>query len=286
MAELSYKYEITKLCKVMQVNRSGFYKWQRRVTCPHERDLKRTKDIGMFLTYHAAYPSHGYRWLNAKIRLDTGLLMSDKYAHKCFKYAEIRSKFKRYRYKKTGEEGRSYPNLVLQNLAITKPYEVIVSDMTAMYIQNVYHELTLYMDLYNNEIIGYALTNNRGNTKTYYEGLQMVLAKKKEYPHLETILHSDQGSVYSSKSYNELLPNYNITRSMSRVGTPTDNGAMEAIVGWVKEELFLDFQLNQSDNIIKTVYDYINYFNNERLACSLNYLTPVQFKERRLAKDN
>lgn len=286
MAELSYKYEITKLCKVMQVNRSGFYKWQRRVTCPQERDLKRTKDIGMFLTYHAAYPSHGYRWLNAKIRLDTGLLMSDKYAHKCFKYAEIRSKFKRYRYKKTGEEGRSYPNLVLQNLAITKPYEVIVSDMTAMYIQNVYHELTLYMDLYNNEIIGYALTNNRGNTKTYYEGLQMVLAKKKEYPHLETILHSDQGSVYSSKSYNELLPNYNITRSMSRVGTPTDNGAMEAIVGWVKEELFLDFQLNQSDNIIKTVDDYINYFNNERPACSLNYLTPVQFRERRLAKDN
>ena len=220
------------------------------------QDLKRAKDIGMFLTYHAAYPSHGYRWLNAKIRLDTGLIISDKYAHKCCKYAGIRSKSKRYRYKKPGEEGRSYPNLVLQNLAITKPYEVIVSDMTAMYIQNIYHELTLYMDLYNNEIIGYALTNNRGIPKRIMR-VTNGLREKKEYPHLETILHSDQGSVYSSKSYNELLPNYNITRSMSRVGTPTDNGAMEAIVGGSRKNCF-DFQLNQSD-IIKTVDDYINY---------------------------
>lgn len=73
---------------------------------------------------------------------------------------------------------------------------------------------------------------------------------------------------------------------MSRVGTPTDNGAMEAIVGWVKEELFLDFKLNESENVEKTVEEYINYFNNERPACTLNYLTPVQFKERRLARIN
>ena len=270
----------------MQVNRSGFYKWQKRVNNPSEVDIKRASDITLFLKYHETYPSHGYRWLNAKIRLDIGVVMSDKYAHKCCKYAGIRSKSKRYRYKKPGEEGRSYPNLVLQNLAITKPYEVIVSDMTAMYINKNYHELTLYMDLYNNEILGYALTNSRGNPETYYKGLKMVLEKKKEYPHLETILHSDQGSVYSSKSYNELLPNYNIMRSMSRVGTPTDNGAMEAIIGWVKEEMFLDFQLDKSKNIEKTVEDYINYFNNERPACTLNYLTPVEFKERRLARIN
>lgn len=270
----------------MRVNRGGFYKWQRRVTNPKPKDIKRAQDIAIFLAYHAAYPSHGYRWLNAKIRLDYGMVMSDKYAHKCCKYAGIKSKSKRYHYQKPGEERRSYPNLVLANLAITKPYEVIVSDMTAMYIQNVYHELTLYMDLYNNEILGYAIAHHRGNKDTYFAGLKMVLDKKKEYPHLETILHSDQGSVYSSKSYNELLPNYNITRSMSRVGTPTDNGAMEAIVGWVKEELFLDFNLNQSENIEQTVEEYITYFNYKRPACTLNYLTPIQYKEQRLTKSN
>ena len=46
---------------------------------------------------------------------------------------------------------------------------------------------------------------------------------------MQMILHSDQGSVYASKDFNELLPMYNVVRSMSRAGTPTDNAAMEAI---------------------------------------------------------
>lgn len=56
-------------------------------------------------------------------------------------------------------------------------------------------------------------------------------AFKKQYPDQQLILHSDHGSVYASKSYNELLPMYNIARSMSRTGTPTDNAAMESING-------------------------------------------------------
>ena len=56
------------------------------------------------------------------------------------------------------------------------------------------------------------------------------------------ILHSDQGSVYASKEYNELLPMY-VNRSMSRAGTPTDNAAMESINGWIKAELFMDLHV-------------------------------------------
>ncbi len=71
------------------------------------------------------------------------------------------------------------------------------------------------------------------------------------------ILHTNQGSVYSSKSFNELLPLYNITHSMSRAGTPTDNSAMEAINGWLKEELFYDFKIKDSSNSFKCIEDYI-----------------------------
>ena len=93
------------------------------------------------------------------------------------------------------------------------------------------------------------------------------------------ILHTDQGSVYSSKSFNELLPLYNITHSMSRAGTPTDNSQIEAINGWIKEELFNDFKIKEKEDPIKCVEDYIFFFNNERPSYSLNYLTPYQFKQ-------
>ena len=113
----------------------------------------------------------------------------------------------------------------------------------------------------------------------YINGLNDLIEKKKEYTDLKLILHTDQGSVYSSLSYNELLPLYNIEHSMSRAGTPTDNGAMEAINGWLKEELFNYFKIKDSDDPVLTVNQYIEFFNNERPAYSLNYLTPKQFKE-------
>ena len=66
--------------------------------------------------------------------------------------------------------------------------------------------------------------------------------------------------------YNELLPAYNIIRSMSRAGTPTDNGAMEAINGWIKSELFTDFHITDNGNIKEDIDQYVKFFNEERPA--------------------
>ena len=114
---------------------------------------------------------------------------------------------------------------------------------------------------------------------TYISGLQDVIELKKKYLEFKTILHTDQGAVYTSKAFNELLPTYNIIRSMSRAGTPTDNGAMEAINSWIKAELFTDFHITDNENIQEDVSHYIKFFNEERPAYSLNYLTPKQYKE-------
>ena len=93
-----------------------------------------------------------------------------------------------------------------------------------------------------------------------------------------TILHKDQGSLYSSLSYNKLIKDYNIKRSITRAGTPTDNPVNESLNDWIKEELFLDFNLKQSNNVEQTIKYYVYYFNNDRPAYSLKYKTPTQFK--------
>jgi len=67
---------------------------------------------------------------------------------------------------------------------------------------------------------------------------------------------------------------------MSRAETPTDNAAMESINSWIKEEIFVDFKIRVTENIPNLINDYIDFFNEKRLASSLNYLTPTQFKER------
>ena len=263
----------------MSVNRSGFYKWKKRLETPNQRDVQREEDVRLFLEYHNRYPSHGYRWLNAKIRLDLGVVYSDNYAHKCCKYAGIRSKAKHCRYKKPKDASRIFPNLLLEGIAPDEPYKIVVSDMTAFKIDGVYYEITFYMDLFNNEIVSYGLSRRRGDIRSYYDGLGELIEKKKEYQDLELVLHTDQGSVYSSKDYNNLLLLHHITHSMSKAGTPTDNAAMESINGWAKEELFTDFRLDECDDVEPYIPEYIRYFNTERPAFSLRYLTPKQYKD-------
>ena len=66
---------------------------------------------------------------------------------------------------------------------------------------------------------------------------------------------------------------------MSRAGTPTDNAAMEAINGWIKTEMFTDLHITSNENIENEIKEYITFFNEERPAYSLNYLTPKQYKK-------
>ena len=66
---------------------------------------------------------------------------------------------------------------------------------------------------------------------------------------------------------------------MSRAGTPTDNAVMEAINGWIKAELFTDFHVIGNDRIEQGIAEYVTFFNEQRPAYSLNYLTPKQFRE-------
>ena len=249
------------------------------MSSPSERTKNLINNLSLFIEYHQLYPSHGYRWLNAKIRLDTGLVVSDPYAHKCCKIAGIKSKSKHYRYKKPGDLGRIYPNLILAGLNIDGPLQCVVSDMTAFYVKGVYYELTLYMDLWNNELIAHSLSARKGDRLTYLKGLQDVIELKKLHSELKMVLHSDQGSVYASKAFNELLPSFGIIRSMSRAGTPTDNGAMESINGWIKTELMTDFHVTGEKPIEEEIDDYIKFFNEERPAYSLNYMTPVQYRQ-------
>lgn len=264
----------------MNINRSGYYKWLNRRSNPSIREINRNDACNLFQEYHDKYPSHGYRWLNAKIRLDLGIVYSDNYAHKICKFLGIKSKsrhFKR-RGKKANRELKDFPNYILALLNPSAPFQIVVTDMTAFWANRKYYELTLFMDLFNNEIIAYSLSDKRGDPNTYHLALKDVLNKKEEYKDFVTILHSDQGSVYSSKKFNESLRNNYIIHSMSKPGKPTENGAMEAINGWIKEELFIDFCINSSNDIFSEIDNYIYYFNNERPQAALNYLTPVQFK--------
>lgn len=264
----------------MSVSKSGYYKWKYRRENPGKKKLARQADIKLIKEIHDKHPSHGYRWINAFIRNKYGIVFSDNHVHLCCKYENIKSTVKHYQWQKPGEEKIKFNNLIWNGWKyLTRPFEVIISDMTAFRIKGTYYELTFYFDAWNKEIVGYGLAARKGSVTSYYDGLNQVLEKvKKEQTEDLITLHTDQGSVYSSESYNKLIENYNIQRSMSRAGTPTDNPVNESLNGWIKEELFIDFDLKHCDNISKLIEEYVCYYNYERPSYALNYKTPIQYK--------
>lgn len=272
------------------MSRSGYYKWRARDGAPPEC---RAKMLRLVRECHARHPSHGYRWVHAYLKRTEKIAVSADYIRKCFRYLGIRAQSKHRPYSKKRVERESYPNLIFSTWeTVDRPRQVIVSDMTAFWTKRRYHELALYFDVFTKQIIGHALTSERGWRGIYCEGLEQAMGaiektKLEAVSSLEEgsgeicVIHTDQGSVYTSKAYNDIIRENGLARSCSRAGKPTDNPVNESLNGWIKEELMVDCGLREAqDHEVKgLIDDYVRWYNSERPCYSLGYRTPDGFYE-------
>ena len=278
---LSRDYEVQELCSLMGVSRSGYYKWRKRDKST--RDLRREEVIALVSEVHKAHPSHGYRWVAAFIRVNYQQDISDNYVYKAFRFLGIKAKTKHQVHYRPRKIRDLYPNLIFTTWdTVDRPRQVIVSDMTVLKPWIFYLELTLYFDVFTKQILTWKLSERRGGREQYLDGLADVveLLRGKKEP---TIIHTDQGSVYSSKAYNELIQDSNIVRSMSRAGKPTDNPVNEALNGWIKEELFIDFRLEECrtrDAVKDVLCRYVAFYNRQRPCFAIGYDTPDNYCKR------
>ena len=159
---------------------------------------------------------------------------------------------------------------------------MIVSDMTAFRAGWLYFEVTFYFDVFTKEMLTWHLAERRGSREQYTDGLADVVGLLK-WCSDPVVLHTDQGSVYSSMAYNDLIKDTRIVRSMSRAGTPTDNPVNEALNGWIKEELLVDFKLGECrnrDEVHAVLARYSEFYNRERPSFAIGYDTPERYRQR------
>ena len=91
------------MCELLKVSRSGYYKWLKNKDILNNYELIR-KDLGvLIIDIHKRKLSYGYRRINAVIKYDTGLVVSDNLVHKVCKILKVKSKAKHYKYKRPGE---------------------------------------------------------------------------------------------------------------------------------------------------------------------------------------
>ncbi|MGW8417985.1 transposase, partial [Brevibacillus sp. NPDC055896] len=133
--------------------------------------------------------------------------------------------------------------------------------------------LSSILDLYNGEIVAYSIADKQDTS--------FVLDTLNQLPDRPgMMLHSDQGSVYTSQAYQEAVKGKGITMSMSRKGMPADNAPIESFHSTLKSETFYLEGLTSTTTaiVVQTIRDYITYYNSIRIQTKLNNQSPVEFR--------
>ena len=165
---------------------------------------------------------------------------------------------------------RTYANCI-KNRVVSRPGEVIVSDITYLQTLEGFCYLFLVTDLFSRKIIGYAVRPSleaEGALAAFRMALS-VLPKDSQ-----TIHHSDRGVQYCCWDYVNLLKAHNIQISMTEEDHVYENAVAERVNGILKDEFHLGRCLLSKVMASKMTAEAIEIYNDERLHTSLGFKTP------------
>ena len=171
---------------------------------------------------------------------------------------------------------RIFENKILQNFTAEKPNQKWCTDFTYVFLKNheVRYNCTI-LDLYDRSVIASITDRNMTSDlaiRTLKKALKMQPAIKGEL-----ILHSDQGTQYTSKAFTEFCESVNVTQSMSKAGYPYDNAPMERYFNTLKNECTNLYDFATEEALYETIeeFAYIDY-NHVRPHSFNEYRTPFE----------
>ncbi len=147
--------------------------------------------------------------------------------------------------------------------------------MTCFKINGKYLYVCAILDLFSRKVIAYRISPKNSTyliTSTFKQALQSRNAPQ------SLLFHSDQGAQYTSKTFRKLLRVNKVVQSFSAPGQPHDNAVMESFFASMKREEIYRTQYKSEQQFVKSVDNYIKFYNTQRPHGTLNYKTPDQFE--------
>ncbi len=225
--------------------------------------------------YHKHKGRYGYRRITDELN-NEGIIINHKTVLRLMKSLGLKSVIRIKKYKSyKGEQGKIAPNILERNFSATQPNQKWATDITEFNVSGKKLYLSPIIDLFNQEIISYELTER----PVFDQVTQMLKKAFKTIPNnTYLILHSDQGWQYQMKQYQYLLKQKGVTQSMSRKGNCLDNAIIENFFGILKSELFNIMKFKDINHLKSEIKEYINYYNNERIKSNLNKMSPIKYR--------
>lgn len=275
---------ISKLCDIAGVSRSGYYRWLSARPTRAQRDEQDRMDFELILE---AYYFRGYakgarsiymRLLHMKPSIIMNIkkirrLMS-KYGLKC----PIRRVNPYRRMAKALKTSNVAPNLLNREFREHGPRKVLLTDITYLsYGDGRRSYLSTILDAFTNQLLAYVISKSL-EVDFVLETVNNLIRDHGISLQAETLINSDQGSHYTSIKFINLIRDSNLRQSMSRRANCWDNAPQESLFGHMKDEIDLN-GCDTHEQVSSVIDDWVDYYNNDRYQWELARLSPNEYEK-------
>jgi putative transposase len=266
------------MCACMIVSKNAYYHWLKDkdlvlTETPKEYLKKRIKAI-----FEASREIYGSHRIQKKLEREE-LAYCRSYIGLLMKEMGLKSVLKR-KFVATTDSNHAFPiaeNVLNRDFDSLQIGEKWISDITYIRVNDNWNYLTTIIDLADRKVVSWTLSEDMTAQSTIVKA--WYLARNKRQIKAGFIFHSDRGVQYASNKITNLFSfNNKITQSMSRKGNCWDNAVAESFFKTIKHEWLYRFKFTSYNQLYKSIEDYIDWYNTERLHSSLGYLTPLEME--------
>ncbi|QVK16963.1 IS3 family transposase [Mycoplasmatota bacterium] len=261
-----------------EVSRSGYYNYHSEKSKKNrmkkeQNDKKRFKLIKE--VFEVGKKKYGAKQIKMHLKENMNLKSIRRIMSKYGLVCKIRRKDPYKQMLKADQNHRVHKNHLNRNFDQQSPYKVLLTDITYIRYNNRFAYLSTILDGSTKELVAYKVSNNLK--------IDFVLDTVKELDNINlpenAIIHSDQGSHYTSPKFSKEVRSRNLLQSMSRRGNCWDNAPIESFFGHMKD--YIDFsECKTLKDVELKIDDYMYYYNHQRYQWKLNKLTPIEFRNQ------
>lgn len=280
--KLRQHHPVAAMCRILEVSESGYHAWRQRPPSGRKQENLRL-ETEIKAAHQRTRETYGPERLQSDLA-DHGIQTSIYRIKRIRRRLGLRCKQKR-KFKATTNSSHALPlasNLLDRQFAVAAPNRAWVTDITYVATEEGWLYLAGIKDLFNGELVGYAMSD-RMTTALVSQALFRAVAAKR--PANGLIHHSDRGSQYCSHAYRKQLQQFGMQASMSRKGDCWDNAPMESFWGSLKNELVHHRRFATREQAKREITEYIEIFYNRiRKQARLGYFSPAAFTQQYHAK--
>lgn len=270
------------MCRCLAVQPSGYYAWQKDPLSQRAReDVRQTKLIRQ--AWNDSNKVYGYRKLHDDL-MDQGETCCPNRAARLAKMAGIKAQigYKRRPRSYGGKPSVAVDSTLARQFDVGMPDKAWVTDITYIRTMEGFAYLAVVLDLYSRRVVGWSM-QSRQTTDVVLQALHMAVWRRK--PKSRVLIHSDQGSQFTSMDWAAFVRAHNLEHSMSRRGNCHDNAVAESFFNLLKRERIRRRTYKTREEARQDVFDYIEMFYNPvRKHATNGMLSPVEFERQRILK--